>query len=137
MSRTIARAAAALLSAGVLVAGTVAVSAPADAASADSRTRAHITAHPSDSTVDSGEQFIVRGRFTVDGHAAGGRTVKIQQLVGDDWRAVEGAHVRSQGDGTYRVRVILFTEGNRVLRSVGEAPGGLRNAYNRFGVVVG
>ncbi len=132
MNKRILRTVTTVAAAGALAAGTVVVASPADAAPR----RAHITAHPSDSTVDSGEQFVVRGRFTVDGHAAGSRPVKIQRWTGGGWQPVTGAHVQSRSDGTYRVRVILFTDGNRVLRAVGEAPGGLRNAYDRFTVWV-
>ena len=130
--RTVSALAAGALAVGTLTAGAVATAGPATAVDR----RAAITAHPSDSTVQSGEQFVVRGRFTIDGHAAGGRTVKIQAEVGGDGRPISGARVQTQSDGTYRVRLILSTRGDRDLRAVGVAPQGIRNAYRAFDVWV-
>ena len=132
MKGTFFRTVATLVAAGALALGSVAVSVPATAAPV----RAHITAHPSDTTVNSGQQFIVRGKFTVDGHAVGNRTVKIQTLRNGSWQQIPGVRVRTNSDGTYRVRVILFTDGTRTLRAVGESPGSIRNAYKRFTIYV-
>jgi len=132
MHQRILRTVTAVAAAAALSVGSVAASTPVNAAPV----RAHITAHPSDTTVDSGEQFVVRGRFTLDGHAVGNRTVKIQTLLRGSWQPITGARVQTNSDGTYRVRVILFTDGDRTLRAVGESPGRIRNAYKRFYVHV-
>jgi len=121
-----------VLAASTLIAGTVVTAAPVTAADR----RADITARPSDTTVRSGEQFIVRGRFTIDGAPAAGRTVKMQALYGQDWKAIPGARVTTNTEGKYRVRLILSRKGDRDLRSVGLAPGGIKNAYQRFTVQV-
>ena len=121
-----------VLAASTLIAGAVVTAAPVTAA----ERRADITARPSDTMVRSGEQFIVRGRFTIDGAPAVGRTVKIQAQYGQDWQAITGARVTTNSEGKYRVRIILGQKGNRDLRSVGIAPRNIKNAYQRFTVQV-
>ena len=77
MQATFVRTASTLAAAGALALGSIAATAPADAAPI----RVRITAHPSDRTVDTGEAFRVHGRFTLNGDPAGGRQVKIQTLL--------------------------------------------------------
>jgi hypothetical protein len=132
--RTVSALSASAVALGALTAGAVA-SAAGPAAAAERR--ADITARPSDDTVESGEQFVVRGRFTIAGAAAAGRTVKIQGLYGGDWRPISGAAVTADSEGRYRVRIILSVEGDRTLRAVGVVPGPARNAYEAFAVLVG
>lgn len=132
--RTVSALSASALALGALTAGAVASAAgPAAAAGR----HADITARPSDDTVGSGEQFVVRGRFTIAGAAAAGGTVKLQGLYGDDWRPISGAVVSADSEGRYRVRLILSAEGDRTLRAVGVVPGPTRNAYQAFEVHVG
>jgi hypothetical protein len=107
--------AAAMIAGGLLasgVAGTSAVAAPT----------AHITAHPSKSNVDSGEQFRVHGLFTVNGSPAVNRTVKIQSKTADGWKNLTGARVSTGSDGRYGLRVVLSMKGKRTLRAVGITP---------------
>jgi hypothetical protein len=105
------------LAAGMLVGG-AAFGTYASAEGASAR----ITAHPSDDTVNSGEQFRVRGLFTINGSPALDRTVKIQSWNGGRWEDLRGARVSTGDDGRYRVRVILSREGDRRLRAVGITP---------------
>jgi hypothetical protein len=132
--RTVSALSASAVALSALTAGAVA-SAAGPAAAAERR--ADITARASDDTVGSGEQFLVRGRFTIAGAPAAGRTVKVQGLYGDDWRPISGARVTANSEGRYRVRIILSVEGNRTLRAVGVVPGPAHNAYAAFDVHVG
>jgi hypothetical protein len=132
--RTVSALSASAVALSALTAGAVA-SAAGPAAAAERR--ADITARASDDTVGSGEQFLVRGRFTIAGAPAAGRTVKVQGLYGDDWRPISGAVVTANSEGRYRVRIILSVEGDRTLRAVGVVPGPAHNAYAAFDVHVG
>ncbi len=115
-----------------LMAGTAAA-APANAAPG----RNDITAHTRHESYDSGQQFIVRGLVTINGHASRpGRLVKIQSSTASGWRDLPGVQVRTNSDGRYRVRVILFQDGERVLRAVGKRPGNVPNLYERFTVCI-
>ena len=125
-------AATSVLAATALTAGAVVTAAPVTAADR----RADITARPSDSTVQSGEQFVVRGRFTIDGEPAVGQLVKIQAKYGQDWQPITGARVTTDTEGKYRVRIILGQKGDRRLRSVGVAPRKIKNAYEPFSIQV-
>lgn len=131
--RTLLRSgAAAVLTGGLLASGLVA-GASASAGEAGAR----ITARPSDDTVSSGEQFRVRGRFTVNGNPAVDKTVKIQALYADGWRNITGARVSTGDDGRYRVRIVLSMRGERVLRAVGITPRPSRpDPKQRFRVAV-
>ena len=80
-----------------------------------------ITAHPSDTTPASGQQFRVRGLF-IGGEPAVNRQVKIQSLNGDTWQNISGAQVSTGSDGKYAVRLILSRTGERDLRAVGITP---------------
>lgn len=131
MKATFMRTVSTLAATGALALGSIAATAPADAAPI----RVRITAHPSDRTVDSGESFRVHGRFTLNGEPAGGRQVKIQSLRNGEWQSLTGSRLRTGSLGKYRVRIRLYTEGNRVLRAVGVGP--TRNGYKRFVVQVG
>lgn len=131
--RTLLRSGAAAMIAGGLLASGLVTGAPASAQQAP----VAITAHPSKRAVDSGEQFRVRGYFTINGAPALNRTVKIQALYGDDWRDISGARVSTGDDGRYGVRLILSMKGNRVLRAVGITPSPDRpDAKKRFTVTV-
>ena len=115
--RSLLRSGAAMIAGGVLAGGVVAgTSAAAEAPNA------HITAHPTKSSVDSGEQFRVHGLFTINGSAAVNRTVKIQSKTADGWTNLTGAHVSTGSDGRYGLRVVLSMKGKRTLRAVGITP---------------
>jgi hypothetical protein len=131
--RTVSALSASAVALGALTAGAVASAGPSAAA----ERRADITARASDDTVGSGEQFVVRGRFTIASAPAAGRTVKVQGRYGDDWRPIRGAVVTANSEGRYRVRIILSVEGDRTLRAVGVVPGPAHNAYAAFDVHVG
>lgn len=119
--------------AGGLLAGGAVLGTSASAGEADVR----ITAHPSKDAVNSGEQFRVRGRFTINGSPAVDKTVKIQALTADGWENLSGARVSTGDDGRYRVRVVLFQKGDRKLRAVGITPSpDTPNPKRRFAVAV-
>lgn len=116
--RALLRSGAATALAGGLIASGAVVGTSASAGEANVR----ITAHPSDSSVSSGEQFRVRGLFTINGSPALDKKVKIQALYSDGWRNISGARVSTGDDGRYRVRIVLSMKGERVLRAVGITP---------------
>lgn len=122
----------AALAAGSVVAGTVA----ADAAT---RPASRITVSASDTTPQSGEQVVLRGRLTTaTGAALAGGLVKVQTLRGDSWVDLAGARVTTGERGYYRVRVVLSQRGERELRIVGDPAGTtLRNSRARLDVTVG
>lgn len=109
------------------------------AASSDAATVEHyrISVHASDSTPASGEQFVVRGTFGTTSAAASDRPVKVQAYRDGAWHQLTGARVMTNDEGVYRCRVILSQTGKRVLRVVGVAPEGSRNAFHKFSVTVG
>ena len=128
------------IASGVIASGVVfGSSASAEAASAPAMAPAvSITAHPSNTTPNSGEQFRVRGLFTIGGNPAVNRTVKIQSLNGGTWQNISGARVSTGSDGKYAVRLILSRKGERDLRAVGITPSpNTPNAFKRFTVTVG
>jgi hypothetical protein len=101
-----------------------AVAVPTLDAAAATRPKSHITVHPSDSTVSSGEQFILRGRLTKQGEPIANGRVRVAALYPDgDWDNLSGAVVTTNSEGKYRVRVILSMAGKRDLRVVGNPPG--------------
>lgn len=114
--RSLLRGGAALIAGGVLASGVLA------GASAAPAPEANITAHPTKSKVQSGEQFRVHGVFTINGSAAVNRTVKIQSKSSDGWQNLTGAHVSTGSDGRYGLRVVLSMKGKRTLRAVGITP---------------
>jgi hypothetical protein len=94
-----------------------------------------LTANVSDKTPASGEQFIVRGKLIEMGMTGKDHAIRVQTYLGGSWQPV--AHVRTNEDGKYRVRVILSTPGKRILRVVAVAQGsGENNQHTRFVVNV-
>jgi hypothetical protein len=94
-----------------------------------------LTAKVSDSTPASGEQFIVRGKLIEMGMTGKDHAIRVQTYLGGSWQPI--AHVRTNDDGKYRVRVILSTPGKRILRVVAVAQGsGENKQHNRFVVNV-
>ncbi len=96
-----------------------------------------ISVHVSDATPASGEQFIVRGTFGTTSAAATDRPVKVQSYREGSWHQLTGAVVRTDSEGEYRCRVVLSQTRKRLLRVVGVAPEGARNAFHKFSVTVG
>lgn len=127
------------VAAAVLVGSLIPLSAAVTTAHASTAVESHtvkITAVPSDTTPASGQEFRVRGAFTVDGQPAVDRPVKVQTWRNDAWEQLKGAKVNTNDEGRYQVRVILQQKGERLLRVVGVSPEGIRNAYHRFTVTV-
>jgi len=128
-----------VIASGIVASGAlIGTNASAEAASAPMAPAVSITANPSNTTPNSGEQFRVRGLFTIGGEPAVNRTVKIQSLNGSTWQNISGAQVSTGSDGKYAVRLILSRKGERDLRAVGITPSpNTPNAFKRFTVTVG
>jgi hypothetical protein len=126
------------LATGVVASGAFfGANASAEAASAPMAPAVSITAHPSDTTPASGQQFRVRGLFMIGGEPAVNRQVKIQSLNGDTWQNISGAQVSTGSDGKYAVRLVLSRTGERDLRAVGITPSpNTPNAFKKFTVTV-
>lgn len=93
--------------------------APTTAVAAEAR-NSTITVRASDHReVDPGEQFVLRGRMSSQGHAVRGATVRVQAFRDGGWEPLSGAVVQTGSDGRYRVRVVLQSGGDRDLRVVG------------------
>ena len=97
---------------------------------------ARITARSSADVMAPGEQFVLRGRFTIGGSPASDHVVKVQSGYIGAWRTLDGARVRTGPDGRYRVRVVLCVKGVRDLRVVGVVPGPRDEAFDRVTVMV-
>ena len=97
------------LAAAALTVATTALPEPADAA-----TRSRITVAASDTSVSSGEQFVLSGRLS---HAG---VVRVASLSDAGWTPVSGAVVHTRRNGSYSVRIVLGRTGDRVLRVVGD-----------------
>ena len=109
------------------------VSAPAEA---QRHGASSVTARVPNPTPAVGEEFIVRGRYLLDGAPAAGHDVKVQTYRNRHWLDLDGARVAVRSDGRYRVRVILFVRGVRDLRVVGLAGPGYPNSFDRIVVEV-
>jgi hypothetical protein len=93
-----------------------------------------LTANVSDKTPASGQQFIVTGKLIEMGMTGKDHPIRVQTLLGGSWQPV--AHVRTDQDGKYRVRVILTTTGKRILRVVAPAGAQEDKQHTRFVVNV-
>jgi hypothetical protein len=91
-----------------------------------------LTAHVSDPTPASGQQFIVRGKLIEMGMTGKNHVIRVQTKLGGSWEPI--AHVRTNDDGKYRIRVILSAPGKRILRVV--APAGKHEDRQRTRFVV-
>ena len=83
-----------------------------------------ITAIPSKFQVDPGEQFVVRGRMLSEGEPVVGAPVRVRTWS-DDGRFVDikGARVTTNSEGRYRVRIVLYRKGDRLLKVVANPAG--------------
>lgn len=86
---------------------------------------ASITLRASDSTVRSGEQFRVHGRYLFgDGAPVRNKLVRVQtKNANGRWVKVRGAHLRTNSEGRYRLRLVLSRKGDRKLRVRAQGPG--------------
>jgi hypothetical protein len=124
--------------AAVVAASTGLLALPVGTADAVTQPASRITVHTSDTTPQSGQQFVLTGRLTSpSGRALANGAVRVQTLRGGAWTDLTGAHVATGSDGRYRVRVILSQRGARDLRVVGDPAGdSLRDARARIDVTV-
>lgn len=112
----------------LVVAAPLALAGTANAAIDARATR--MTAHSSDDTPLSGQQFVLRGRMTSVNGPVSGATVRVQSLRNGAhpkrdtaWEAVPGAVVTTNDMGQYRVRMVLNRTGERDLRVIGNPAG--------------
>lgn len=124
--RALGASALAALVPAVLVAGSI------QTADAASTATSSITVTSSDYTPASGQTFYVSGLFVDQGVPADHEPVKVQRLFQGTWTTLDGAVVRTTGDGHYRLRVILQTTGVRYLRVVGVTAGPAHDTFKRF-----
>ena len=108
------------LLAAVTVGATLVAVTPA--AAADQRP-SRISVFSSDYKVESGEEFVLRGRMLSMGKAVAGATVRVKTLRNGTWQQLTGAVVQTRSDGRYRVRIVLGQTGLRDLRVVGDPKG--------------
>ena len=96
-----------------------------------------VSAVASDTTVVSGEQFVIRGRMLSEGRPVAGAPVQIKSYDGGRWVALSGARVTTNSEGRYRVRVVLSRKGDRLLRAVANPAGdSIRTARRNVEVAV-
>ena len=124
----------------VAVAGTMAAAASfvgmAPAQSAEPAT-SQLTVHASDTTVRSGEQFVLSGRLTSESTPLTDATVRVKTYRNGTWVPLTGAVVSTNDEGRYRVRVVLSMKGTRQLRVVGNPRGeDIRTARKDIAITV-
>ena len=95
-----------------------------------------ITVHVSDDTPASGQQFIARGQLIMGGLPAPDHVVRFQTYRNGVWEPIKGAHMLTNSEGKYRMRLILSQTGRRVLRAVGVGEGREPTQRERFTVRV-
>ena len=132
--RTISRSAVGLVGAAVALAPAVAFAPSALAGGGCGGGFNLLTANVSDKTPASGEQFIVRGKLVEMGMTGKDHAIRVQTYLNGGWQPI--ARVRTDQDGKYRVRVILSTPGQRILRVVAPAGSNEDNQHTRFVVRV-
>jgi hypothetical protein len=100
------------------------------AATAADLAPSRISVHTRDHDVRSGEMFALRGRLVSEGEGVPGATVRVLAYRNGDWVRLSGAHVTTDSEGRYRVRLVLSQDGDRDLRVVGDRKGdGIRRAH--------
>lgn len=105
---------------------TVALVAPVLAAGpANAGYDARVTIHATDTTVHSGQQFRVHGKYLFgDNTPVVNKLVRVQTKdANGHWVRVRGAKLRTNSEGHYRIRVILSRKGVRMLRVKAQGPG--------------
>jgi hypothetical protein len=106
-----------------LAASLLAAPAVAASAHADEPAPSRMTARPSSFQVDPGEQFVIRGRLMSEGEPVAGAPVRVRTWAEDRFVNVKGAHVTTNSEGRYRVRVVLYRKGDRLLHVIGNPAG--------------
>ena len=86
---------------------------------------ARVTIHATDTTVRSGQQFRVHGKYLFgDNTPVVGKRIRVQSKSrGGHWTNLKGATLRTNSEGRYRIRVILSRKGKRLLRVKAQGPG--------------
>jgi hypothetical protein len=95
-----------------------------------------ISVHVSDRTPASGVQFTASGQLTISGVPAADHVVRFQTMRDGAWVPIAGAHMRTDSQGNYTMRLILSQTGKRTLRAVGVGQGDEMSERHRFTVTV-
>jgi len=82
-----------------------------------------MTATPSKFQVDPGEQFVIRGRMLSEGDPVVGAPVRMRTWSDGRFVDINGARVTTNSEGRYRVRIVLYRKGDRLLKVVGNPAG--------------
>jgi len=112
--RTALAGATAATAASLLVAAPVVAGEPAPS---------RMTAIPSKFQVEPGEQFVIRGRMLSEGKPVVGAPVRVRTWSEGRFVDVKGARVTTNAEGRYRVRIVLYRKGDRLLKAVGNPAG--------------
>jgi hypothetical protein len=112
--RTAVAAATAATAASLLVAAPAVAEEPAPS---------RVTAIPSKFQVDPGEQFVIRGRMLSEGKPVVGAPVRVRTWSDGRFVNIKGARVTTNAEGRYRVRIVLFRKGDRLLKVVANPAG--------------
>ena len=96
---------------------------PAVATTSDDLAPSRISVRASDYNPDQGEQFLLRGRMLSEGKPVAAVKVRVQTYRDGGWEQLNGAVVTTSDEGRYRVRVVLFQDGDRDLRVVANPAG--------------
>jgi hypothetical protein len=103
----------AIAGATAATAASLLVTAPAVA---DEPAPSRMTAIPSAFQVDPGERFVVRGRMLSKGVPVVGAPVRVRTWSNGRFVDIEGARVTTNSEGRYRVRIVLYRKGDRLLK---------------------
>ena len=130
MNNTARRAAVQACVGALVVAAPLTVAGTAQAVGAGPETP-NLFAHSSDSQVQPGQQFVLRGRMTTaKGRQLSGATVRVKTLrpganpdMNSSWESLPGAVVTTDDTGHFSVRVVLSRAGERQLQVVGNPRG--------------
>ena len=101
----------------------VAATLTAAPATAEDPAPSRVTAIPSQFEVDPGEQFVIRGRMKSEGEPVGDAVVRVRTYLDGKWVDIKGARVTTNDEGRYRVRIVLYRKGDRLLRVVANPVG--------------
>ncbi len=95
-----------------------------------------ISVHVSDDTPASRQQFFARGQLIMGGLPAPDHVVRFQTHRNGAWEPIKGAHMLTNSEGKYRMRLILSQTGPRLLRAVGVGEGIEPTQRKKFSVAV-
>jgi hypothetical protein len=90
---------------------------------ADEPAPSRMTARPNSFHVDPGERFVIRGRLLSEGEPVAGAPVRVRTWTEEGFVDIKGARVTTDSEGRYRVRIVLYRKGDRLLKVIGNPVG--------------